>query len=161
MPAPPEIDYPFWLGWSASALIHLVVLSETISVGLFLAVSWTVIQIGGIALRYGSWTEVWWHSFLVITGGGDVIITLLVLWVARTAAAQEAEAKAIATSLRAATTRLQMTSDVQRHWSRVVTQEALPLLDGIAAGELDPDDPQVQARARAVERVLRAERASA
>lgn len=161
VPAPPEIDYPLWLGWSASALIHLVVLSETISVGLFLAVSWTVIQIGGIALRYGSWTEVWWHSFLVITGVGDVIITLLVLWVARTAAAQEAEAKAIATSLRAATTRLQMTSDVQRHWSRVVTQEALPLLDGIAAGELDPDDPQVQARARAVERGLRAERASA
>lgn len=161
VPTSPEVDYPLWLAWSASALVHLVVLSETLAVGAVLAVAWTFIQTAGLAVRYDSWSEVWWHSFLVITGAGDVVITLLVLWVARTAAAQQAEASAIATRLRAATTMQQMASDVRQHWSQLVTQDALPLLDGIAAGDLDPDDPRVQARARAVEEALRAEQGSA
>lgn len=155
LPESPALDYPLWIAWGSTAVVHLVVLSGGLRIGAVLTALWTTAQVGGLVLRYG-WELASEHSFLVVTGAGDVLVTLLVLWVARWTAAQEAEATDIASRLRAAATLVQMRSGVQHHWGPAVTEGALPLLRRIAAGELDPADPRVQADARwAVQRVRR------
>lgn len=161
VPTPPEIDYPLWMAWTASALIHLVVLSGRLRTGAVLTLLWAVIQVVSLAVHFGDWLEPWWHSFVIMTGAGDVFITLMVLWVARSSAAQEAEATEIASRLRAAATRLQMNASLSRHWKPLVSAEALPLVDRVASGSVDADDPAVVGQARELAGALRTGRPEA
>lgn len=161
VPTSPEIDYPLWMAWTASALVHLVVLSGRLRTGTVLTLLWGVIEVVSLAVHFGDWLEPWWHSFVIMTGAGDVLITLLVLWVARSSAAQEAEATEIASRLRAAATRLQMNAGLARHWEPLVSSEALPLIDRVASGSVDADDPAVVGQARELLGALRTGRPEA
>lgn len=143
VPTSPAIDYPLWLAWGGSALVHLAVLSEPVATGAVLTGTWALAEVAGLVLHYG-WAGAWAHSFLVVTGAGDVLITLLVLWVARGTAAQQAADADIAARLRAAVSRQQLVAAVQQYWGPAVTERALPLVRGIADGSLDPTEPQVQ-----------------
>lgn len=160
VPQSPYYDSPLWTAWGASALVHLVVLSTRLSVGTLITTVWAAIQLLGIAVRYDGLMTLWDHSFLVITGAGDVIITLLVLWVARSSATQEADAARTASQLREAATRLQMSSGMQQQWSTLVTERAVPLLRKVSEGTADPTDPRVQADARWTVQLLRRERSA-
>lgn len=161
VPISPEIDYPLWMAWTASALVHLVVLSGRLRTGTVLTLLWGVIEVVSLAVHFGDWLEPWWHSFVIMTGAGDVLITLLVLWVARSSAAQEAEATEIASRLRAAATRLQMNAGLARHWEPLVSSEVLPLIDRVASGSVDADDPAVVGQARELLGALRTGRPEA
>lgn len=157
VPTAPEHDYLLWMAWGASALVQLVVVSERPAVGLAVVLGWAGVQVAGILWRYHDPVWVWRLSSLISAGAGEGAITLLVLLVARRAAAHQAHAARLATSTRTATAQLQMQEHLQRYWSRRVTEEALPLLSGVSDGTHSPLDPLVRLKAETLETALRDE----
>ncbi|MEL4503577.1 ATP-binding protein [Luteococcus sp. H138] len=157
VPTPPEHDYPLWLAWEASALVHLVVLTSRLSVGAVVTALWSVFQAGGLWLRFRDPWAVWDHSFVLTTGAGDVLLTLLVLMVAQHTASQEAEAAEQASHRLAAIAQMQAQGQLDQFWSQRVTQEALPLLKAVGDGDVDPREAVVRNTSTLLEAQLRDE----
>lgn len=110
-----------------------------------------------MVLRYPDAGQLWEMSSTVTAGAGEPAITLTAVAVASRMAAQEARAARAGTELRLAAARLSLGSQLDHFWSRRVTEEALPLLAGVATGLVDPTGPRVVATARGVEASLRDE----
>lgn len=157
VPEPPAIDFMLWMAWGSSTVVHLMVLSMPPSRGRWVVGFWLVFQTGTFLLQYHDFGEMWELSSTITAGAGDPAITLLAIAVATRVVAQEAAAARVGTQLRLAAARLQLESQLDHYWSSRVTQEALPLLESVAAGKMDPTDPQVAARAQAMEAALRDE----
>lgn len=157
VPTPPEFDFELWLVWLSSALVHLVVLSSRLDVGMLVTLAWSSYVTGGLWVRYHDALAIWEHSFVLITGPGDVLLTLVVLITSQHVVTQEAEAAQETSSRRAAIARMQVQDQLDQFWSKKVTQEAIPLLRGVAAGHRDPLDPDTQETARLLEAQLRDE----
>lgn len=157
VPEQPELDCSLWLAWGSSSLVHLVVLSSRLREAWLMAAGWFVVLSVGLVLRYGDLWELGDRTFLLISGPGDVLLTLLVLLAARRTARQEARVARLASLEQAAMAHSMARAQLARFWSDRVTQEALPLLQELAAGRVDPSDPAVRRRADELEAVLREE----
>lgn len=156
-PQPLRYDYQVWLAWGATALLHLVIVSARASVGAVIVGAWTVIQVAGVRWLTQSWSRTMHFSSIFMAGAGDIGVALLTLVAARRFAGQQALAARIGTQVRTATARLVLTNQLDQFWSRRVTEEALPLMQAVAEGELAPTDPEVRSRARVMEASLRDE----
>ncbi|MEL4358376.1 MULTISPECIES: sensor histidine kinase [unclassified Luteococcus] len=157
LPIPPEYDYPLWMAWLGSSLVHLVVLSSRLSVGAVVTALWAGFQAGGMWLRFQNPWAIWDHSFVLITGAGDVLLTLFVLAVTQHVAAQEAQAAEQASHRMAAIAQMQTQSQLDQFWSQRVTQEALPLLQSVGQGAIDPQEVIVRQTSTLLEAQLRDE----
>lgn len=156
---PPPNDYYLWAGWASSALIRLAVLSTRRGPGIALTVAWTLAQCVGLMTWGDPWRDLWDHSFVVLTGAGGVLSTLLILVLAQRTVAQEAEVARTNSLLRAATARLQHSGQAEFGRTQDELSDALQLLTGIAEGGMDPVAPEAGARALELSRRLAQARA--
>ncbi|MEL4503579.1 ATP-binding protein [Luteococcus sp. H138] len=146
-----------WMAWGCSALLHLVVLQLSTRVGSLVTAGWFAVQLTGLVWRYG-WSADWEKlSPTVLTGSGQVMIVLFGLAAARRIADTHVSQQTLMDQARAATARLQLSSHQDRFWSQRATDEALPLLQDVAAGRACPNDPSVVERARRLTVGLREE----
>lgn len=125
--------------------------------GVLVTALWAAYQAGGLWLRFRNPWAIWDHSFLLITGAGDVLLTLVVLMVAQHTATQEAEAAEQASHRLAAIAQMQAQGQLDQFWSQRVTQDALPLLKAVGDGQVDPREAVVRHTSTLLEAQLRDE----
>lgn len=153
-PDAPRDIYDLWPVWGCTSLLHLVVLQLPVRTGLATLVTWTLLMIGGTVVRCPS---LGWATMnpLVSASIGEGVLTLATLAIAKVLVARQLDERQRADRARLTLARQRQSWQVQDYWSDLATGEALPMIEGIADGSVDPTDEQVVTRARQLELTLR------
>ncbi|MGO4957672.1 hypothetical protein ACTQ49_10460 [Luteococcus sp. Sow4_B9] len=156
LPDRPHTFYLFWMAWAASALVHLVVLSSRLSFSVVILLGWATVLCTALLVRFPQASPLWF-AIMLIVGVLRPGMAVVALMVTHHAVAQDAQVTEHTTQARIATARMQHASELDQYWSSKVTMEAMPLIEAVAEGLVDPTDESVRDRALAIEAALRDE----
>lgn len=157
MPPGTRDVYHLWLAWGVTSLVQLTMLTLPNRGAAALGAGLMAALIGGLVVRYGLWDS--WHYLngAATAGAMIVVVGYNAMFAAQHIAAQEVEQTARLERTRDATARMHQLARVEQFWTDRVTDEALPMIRGVAEGTLDPGVPSVRARAREMESSVRDE----
>ncbi|WP_420175985.1 sensor histidine kinase [Luteococcus sp. OSA5] len=124
--------HDLWPMWVSAALLHLVVLSVRVRLGLVAVAGWVLLVSIGVLLREPDFA--WFRLYpIVVIPLIDVLMTIALLDVFVTLASEHFTQRALAEESRQRLARLRHSSQLQDHWSQQVTGEAMPLMRAVAA----------------------------
>lgn len=157
VPDNPTSIYLLWMAWCITPMVQLAMLSCSTNVAIAMGTALPLVMASTLVLRFGAGYaarhlvgSVAATSMIVLVGYGAMMI-------AQRIAGQADNQTRSFERVRDATARMHHLARVEHFWSDRVTQDALPLIRSVAAGDLDPADGRVRRAARCMESSVRDE----
>lgn len=156
-PSDVHLVHHLWLAWPCAALAHVVVMQVRLRTGILALVGWALGMATLLVARLGPGLD-WANLHPVLTVGiGEAVVTLVGYHTGIRLIGILGHQQTRARRLQRASAMVQGHSAVESFWSERVRREAVPLIEHVADGELDPADAAVRRQARRMETSLRDE----
>ncbi|GAA1391624.1 sensor histidine kinase [Luteococcus peritonei] len=157
VPQQPASMYFFWMAWGLTPMVQLAMHSRSNPVAMAMGLALPLLMVVSLVGRFGTgYTSEHLVGSVAATSMIVVVIYAAMLLAQRIAAHAERQQRRVERA-RDATARLRHVASIEQFWSDRVTQDALPMIRAVAAGELSAADDQVRTTARSMESSVRDE----
>lgn len=148
--------YDLYVVWGIGAVAQIVM--PNLPRRQAVATSWGVVAalLAGCLVRYPV-RDVWHYLNGAVFAGVVVMVGYRVMWMAQDILAEARQQQDELDETHLELVRMHTLTRLDQFWSERTTQQALPLLRGIADGTLDATSDQVRHQARATEQIVRDE----